>query len=145
VKTEPVQDLDEIYRVNLRAPYILTQALLPALQACQGQIIFMNSSAGMAKPGPNNGLYTIMKHGLRVLADSFRDAVNQDGIRVISFFPGRMATPMQARLFHLEGRPYRPELLIQPQDVVALLEQAVSLPRTVEVTDLQFRPMFKSY
>ncbi len=144
IGNEPVESLDEMYRVNLRAPFVLTQALLPALRSCQGQIVFINSSAGAAKSGANNGLYAAMKHGLRVLADSLRDDVNPDGVRVISFFTGRTATPMQAYVHQVVGRPDRPELLIQPEDMVILLKQALTLPRTVEVTDLHFRPLIKS-
>lgn len=145
IRTQPVEYLDELYRINLRAPYVLTQALLPALQSCQGQVVFINSSAGAAKSRANNGPYSATKHALRALADSLRDEVNPDGIRVISLFPGRTATPMQAHIYQLEGRPYQPELLVQPEDVASLLLQALALPRTVEVTDLHFRPLIKSY
>ena len=40
-------DLDANYRVNVRAPYILTQAMLPALKKSKGQIVFVNSTAGL--------------------------------------------------------------------------------------------------
>ena len=33
---------------NVRAAYLLTQALLPALKASQGQIVFINSTVGLA-------------------------------------------------------------------------------------------------
>ena len=144
VKTLPVENLDELYRITLRAPYVLTQAMLPALQACKGQIVFINSSAGVATAGVNNGAYAAMKHALRIFTDSLRGEVNPDGIRVISVFPGRTATPMQSYIHQIEGRPYQPELLVQPDDVVALLKDAITLPRTIEVTDLQFRPMVKT-
>ena len=145
IKSEPVDNLDELYRVLLRAPYLLTQALLPALRACQGQIVFINSSAGAAKPHASNGLYATIKHGLRALTDSLRDEVNQDGIRVVSLFPGRTATPMQAHVHDIESRPYKPELLIQPEDVFEILAQTLTIPRTVEITDIHFRPLVKSY
>ena len=145
IESEPVENLDEMYQINLRAPYVLVQAMLPALQSCQGQIVFINSSAGTAKSRANNGSYAAMKHALRALTDSLRDEVNPHGIRVISLFPGRTATPMQAYVHQLEGRPYQPELLIQPDNVADILKQALTLPRTVEVTDLHFRPLTKSY
>jgi len=37
-----------------------------------------------------------------------------------------------------------PELLLQPEDVAAVVLSAVSLPRTAEVTDINIRPMIKT-
>src|SRR5262245_41212117 len=77
----PVEELDLQYRVNVRAPYRLTQALLPALKASQGQIVFINSTAGTTARA-NVGQYAATKHALKALADSLRDEVNQSGVRV---------------------------------------------------------------
>jgi hypothetical protein len=43
----------------------------------------------------------------------------------------------------MEGKPYRPELLLQPGDVASVIVNALSLPRTAEVTDVSIRPMIK--
>ena len=132
-------DLDRQWNINLRAPYLLTQALLPLLKRSRGQVVFINSSAGVdAVPG--SGQYSATKHGLRALADSLRAEVNAYGIRVVSVFVGRTATPMQAAVHASEGRVYRPERLIQPEDVASLVVHALSLPPTVEVTALHLRP-----
>src|SRR5262245_60609828 len=37
-----VDDFDWQYRVNVRAPYAVTQALLPMLRSHRGQIVFIN-------------------------------------------------------------------------------------------------------
>ena len=138
----PVEDLDRQYHVNLRAPYLLTQRLLPMLKACQGQIVFINSTAGMcARAGV--GQYAATKHALRAVADSLRDEINIHGVRVLSVFLGRTATPMQAAVHHIEGRIYEPEHLIQPQDVASVILSAMRLPRTAEVTEISVRPLRK--
>lgn len=139
-----VEALDSQYRVNVRAPYVLTQRLLPTLRARQGQVVFVNSTAGLAARA-NIGPYAASKHALKAVADSLREEVNADGVRVLSLFLGRTATPMQAAVHGWEGRSYRPELLIQPQDVAAMVLHALSMPRSVEVTELSMRPMVKSY
>ncbi len=133
-------DLDEMYRVNLRAPYLLTKALLPLLVASQGQIVFINSSAGL-RGGADNILYAATKNALRSLADSIRDSVNSLGVRVLSVFPGRTATAMQERVHVFEGKSYDAQLLLQPSDVAAVVVNALMLPRTAEVTDIMVRPM----
>lgn len=135
-------DLDRQYRVNLRAPVVLTQALLPALRRAGGQVVFVNSSAGL-KASSSNALYAATKHGLKAVADGLRDEVNPEGVRVISVFAGRTATPLQAALHEWEGRPYRPELLLRPEDVVDVVLAALRLPRSGEVTDVSVRPMTK--
>jgi NAD(P)-dependent dehydrogenase (short-subunit alcohol dehydrogenase family) len=135
----PAHELDLQYRVNVRAPYHLTQALLPLLRASHGQVVFINSSAGL-RAGRTNGAYASTKHALRALADSLRDEVNADGVRVLSVYPGRMATPMQQALFAREGRAYDPARLLAPEDVAAMVVAVLSLPHRAEVTDISIRP-----
>ena len=120
------RDFDLQYRTNLLGPHLLTQALLPLILQSQGQIVFVNSSAGLTARA-NIGQFAATKHALKALADSLRDEVNRDGVRVLSVFPGRTATPNLERLHALEGRPYRPELLLQPGDVAAVVVNALCL------------------
>ena len=136
----PVEDFDRQYWTNVRAPYILTQALLPNVRACRGQIVFVNSSAGIHS-GRNVGAYAASKHALKAIADSLRAEVNDEGVRVTTVYPGRTATAMQARIHSAENKPYRPEELMQAEDVACMVLHALTLPRTAEVTDLSIRPM----
>jgi NADP-dependent 3-hydroxy acid dehydrogenase YdfG len=81
----------------------------------------------------------VSKHGLKGLADSLRTEVNGQ-VRVTSVFTGTTATPMQQSLHAAKGRVYAPESLIQPQDVASVVAHVLSLPLTVEVTDIHMRP-----
>jgi NADP-dependent 3-hydroxy acid dehydrogenase YdfG len=136
------EDFDLLYRTNVRSPYLLTQLLLPQLVANRGQVVFINSSAGLtARAGV--GQFSATKHALKALADSLRDEVNRDGVRVLSVYPGRTASPNQERVCAQEKRPYRPERLLQPEDVAAVVVNALCLPRTAEVTEIKIRPMLK--
>lgn len=140
-ESSPVEDLDRQYRVNTRVPYLLTQALLPSLISRQGQVLFVNSSTGFHLPRAGWVGYAASKHALRALADGLRDEVNRKGVRVITVYPGRTATPMQEEVHRYEGRPYDAERFLQPENVAAAAVNALSLPRTAEVTDLHIRPM----
>ncbi|MEO8393011.1 MAG: SDR family NAD(P)-dependent oxidoreductase [Chloroflexota bacterium] len=136
------ETFDWLYRVNVRAPFLLTQWLLPKLIKSQGQIVFINSSVVMqAKAGLAQ--YAATKQALKAVADSLRDEVNADGVRVLSIYPGRTATPMQARIFEQEGREYMPEKLTQPSDIADVVLNALLLPRSAEITDIHIRPMHK--
>ncbi|BAY24503.1 short-chain dehydrogenase/reductase SDR [Calothrix sp. NIES-2100] len=142
LQTSSVQELDLLYRVNVRAPYLLTQTLLPMLLSSSGQILFINSSV-INSPRANLGQYAATQHALKAIADSLREEVNVEQIRVINVFPGRTATPLQARIHEIEGKPYHPERLMQPDDVADVVINALSLPRTAEVTDINIRPFAK--
>ena len=132
------EELDSQYRVNLRAPFFLTRRLLPALKLSRGQIVFMNGSPQGATP--DAAMYAATKHGLRSFADSLRQEVNVHGVRVLTVYLGRTATPMQEAVHQYEGRTYQPQSLMQPADVAEMVLAAVSLRPDVEVTDLSLRP-----
>lgn len=143
LENSAIADFDLQYRVNVRAPYLLTQALLPMLLASQGQIVFVNSSAGL-NARANVGQYAASKFALKAIADSLREEVNAAGVRVLSIFPGRTASPMQAAIYQMEGRTYQSDNLLQPEDVAMTVVNALSLPRTAEVTDINIRPCKKT-
>ena len=142
VETAPVEELDRHYRVNVRVPYELTRNLLPDIKRQKGQIVFINSSVGLAGKA-DFSQYAATKHALKGFADSLRQEVNASDVRVLSVFVGRCATPMQAALYQRDSRKYLPNELLQPSDVAKAVLQSLSLPRTAETTDLQVRPMTK--
>jgi NAD(P)-dependent dehydrogenase (short-subunit alcohol dehydrogenase family) len=133
-----LRKIDAQYRVNVRAPYFLTSLLLPRLIARQGQVVFINSSAGLrSKAGI--AAYAASKHALRAIADALREEVNRSGVRVMSIYPGRTATPMQSELSRVEGVPYVPEKLLQPEDIAKVVFDVISLDRSAEITDIHVR------
>jgi NADP-dependent 3-hydroxy acid dehydrogenase YdfG len=136
-------DFDTQYQTNVRAPYVLTQALLPMLKVRRGQVVFINSSSGIAAK-PMTAQYDSTKHALKAIADSLRGEVNVHGVRVMSVYLGRTASEMQEKISRMEEKPYRPDLLLQPEDVASVILNALSLPRTAEVTDVHIRPMMKT-
>jgi len=143
VEDSTVEEFSRLMTVNVLAPFALTKQLLPEICANRGQIVFVNSSV-VNYPAPGTVTYAATKHALKGLADGLRQEVNALGVRVISVFPGRTATPLQASLCELEGREYVPCSLLQPEDVAAMVAQALALPLTAEVTDILIRPAIKS-
>ena len=144
VESGPPDELDRMYQVNVRAPYRLTQLLLPGLARSAGRVLFINSTAALRAPAGLGG-YCASRHSLRALADSLRDEVNARGILVTSIYLGRTATRHMAGIFQAERRPYRPELLLQPDDVADSVLYVLGLPPRAEVMDLTIRPALKSY
>jgi short-subunit dehydrogenase len=135
-----VEDFDLQYRANLRAPYRLTQHLLPMLRRSRGQIIFLNSSVAVNSKS-NVSQYAATKQGLKAVADSLRNELNDEGVRVLTVFAGSTATPMQEAIHRSDFKEYHPEYLLQPEDIAEMVIAAISLPRTAEVTEISIRPL----
>jgi NAD(P)-dependent dehydrogenase (short-subunit alcohol dehydrogenase family) len=134
--------LDRQLQVNLRAPWQLTRGLLPRLVAAKGWVVVLNSSIwGNARPGLAG--YAASKYALRAMTDALRAEVNPRGVRVLSVYPGRTASRMQAEASAAAGTPYAPERLLQPAEIATSVLSALGLPETAEITDLQIRPALK--
>ncbi|MEV5429335.1 SDR family oxidoreductase [Streptomyces sp. NPDC052701] len=125
--------------VNLIAPAELTRLFLPQLRVSQGHVVFVNSGAGLNAHAEWSA-YAASKHGLKALADSLRHEEHANGVRVTSVYPGRTASPMQARVHQQEGREYDPSKWIDPESVATTVLMALDLPRDAEVNDLTVRP-----
>jgi NAD(P)-dependent dehydrogenase (short-subunit alcohol dehydrogenase family) len=103
-------------------------------------VVVVNSSV-VNGPRPGVAAYAASKAGLRAFADCLRTEVSADGIRVLSIFPGRTATPMQRDRYEREGLEYRHERLMQPKDVADAV--LVAFGSSAEVTEIHLRPMHK--
>lgn len=143
IATAAVENFDRQFQTNVLGPFRLTQLLLPALIASQGQVIFANSSAGLTARA-DVSQYAATKHALKAVADSLREECNSAGVRVCSLFLGATATPMQAAIRAQQRRSYVPERIMQPKDVAAIVTAVLALPRTAEVTDVMMRPTTKT-
>ncbi len=139
VESAPIGDLDLQFAVNVRAPYLLTRRLLPALRARRGLVVFVNSTAGLGA-GAGSAAYAASKHALRAVADGLRAEVNADGVRVLSVYPGRTRGRMQREVCRGLGQRYDEERFLDPADVAAAIVDAAALPPSAEVYDLRLRP-----
>ncbi|WP_351223330.1 SDR family oxidoreductase [Streptomyces sp. NPDC002133] len=125
--------------VNLVAPAELTRLMLPQLRVVQGTVVFVNSGAGL-NAHAEWGAYAASKHGLKALADSLRQEEKPNGVRVTSVYPGRTASPMQAKVHQQEGKEYDGSQWIDPDSVATTILTALDLPRDAEINDLTVRP-----
>lgn len=142
-ETSPVADFDSQYEANVRAPYILTQLLLPLLRETFGQIVFVNSSITRAFNTAGRGSYAATQHAVHAMTNALRDEVNEFGVRVTTIFPGTTATQRQLDLHAVSGKRYDPDRMLQPDDVAEAVLFALTMSGTAEITDLYLRPMLK--
>ena len=134
-----IGNLDVQYRINVRAPYLLTQKLLPTITKSKGQIVFVNSTAGLSS-WENNSQYSASKHALRAIADSLRKEVASSGVKVMSVFPGATDTPMQKQVQQMEGNEYDPDIFLTASEVASTIITSISLPQNSMVTEITIRP-----
>jgi NADP-dependent 3-hydroxy acid dehydrogenase YdfG len=142
--TEPgsleTDGFDLLFDVNVRAPYLLTQGVMPLLARGKGQIIFLNSSV-VRSPGQGIAAFKATQHAVQGLVEGLRRDLNQRGIRVSSLFPGRVATPRMRRIYAKHKQAYRPEMLLRADDVAKVVVALSELPRRFEVTDVHLRSL----
>ncbi|WP_329123195.1 SDR family oxidoreductase [Streptomyces sp. NBC_01465] len=124
---------------NLVSPAELTRLFLPQLRMAQGHVVYVNSGAGL-EAHAQWGAYAASKHGLKALADSLRHEEHENGVRVTSVYPGRTASPMQAKVHSQEGKEYDASKWIDPESVATTILMAIDLPRDAEVNNLTVRP-----
>lgn len=127
-----------MFDVNVRAPYLLTQGLMPLVERAGGQVIFLNSSV-VQGAGQGVAAYKASQHALQGFTDGLRQDLNRRGIRVSSLFPGRTATPRMRRIYAHEGKPYKPAVLLSARDVAQVVLALTQLPPRLEVTDVHLR------
>ncbi len=116
---------------NLTAPFFLTNKLLQ-LMSEKGHIFFINSVAGK-QTFPDWSSYCASKFGLKAFADSFRQEVAPQGIKVTSIYPASVDTPMQDSLPYDWDR----SKMLQVDDVARAIIFCYSQPDSVVIKDLE--------
>lgn len=95
---------DEQLDVNLRAPFVLTRALLPSMRAAKaGRFVFIGSISGtLGSPGA--AAYAASKWGLTGFVKSLAEELSDSGLMACAVLPGSIDTDM------LKGAPFAPRM-----------------------------------
>lgn len=133
----PVHHFDETMAVNVRGVFLMTRAVLPDMKGRgRGHIVNIASLAGR-NPVPGGAVYAASKHAVLGFSKSLLLEVRRHGIRVIAVCPGSVVTPFFDKAgMELEN----PESKLQPDDVAAVVLQALELPDRATVSELDIRP-----
>jgi len=123
--------------VNVTGAVALTLALLPALRAARGQVVFINSGSGL-NVSPGLAAYSSSKFALRAFADSLR--ADEPALRVCSIHPGRVDTEMQRDLVAYEGGQYDPTKFLTPQTVAGAVAGVLATPADAHTHQVVIRP-----
>ena len=106
----------EVMHVNLTAPFVLTQVLLPLLNnSADASIVFTSSGVGRVGRAYWGG-YAVSKFGIEGLSQVLADETSEAGrIRVNCVNPGRTRTAMRRAAYPAED----PASLPPPEEIVA--------------------------
>ena len=122
----PMSDFDELFAVNVRAPYALTRAAVPHLPP-GSSIVFVGSNlTRIGKPGA--AAYAASKAAVESLTRTLAVELGSAGIRVNAVSPGTTRTHMTAANFEDEAR-HRQLVAMSP---VGFLGEPDDIARTIE-------------
>jgi NAD(P)-dependent dehydrogenase (short-subunit alcohol dehydrogenase family) len=144
------EDLRKQFDVNVLGQVAVTQALLPALRAAHGRLVFVSSVGGrvaMAFTAP----YAASKYALEAIGDALRVELRTSNVQVALIEPGSVATPIWEKTREVEEKMTIPASLqreyghvpaamaktikstasrgVPPEQVAATIETALSAKR----------------
>lgn len=139
IKTR-VEDWDQTFRVNLRAPMVLSQLVLPTLMGKKaGAIINIGSIAGKAGQA-DTAAYSASKAGLIAFSESLYEEVREYGIKVAVILPGFVDTPLIP-----PNRKLDRSKMIRPEDIARAVFFVLTCPPSCCPVEITVRPQRTPY
>ena len=104
----PAKGFDKVLDINVKAPFMLTQALLPRLRAAASaedpaRVVMIGSIDGIRVPVGDNFSYSASKAGVHMLARHLAHFVVGDHITVNTIAPGPFESKMMAYMLDVPG------------------------------------------
>lgn len=116
-----VEEFDQCFAVNVRAPFILCRAFLPGMVARKwGRVVNIGSSSAFSG-FKHTAIYCASKHALLGLSRALFDEMRSQNVRVISLHPGSIRTEMGARVPEQDFSTF-----LDPADVAKYLVFVIS-------------------
>jgi NAD(P)-dependent dehydrogenase (short-subunit alcohol dehydrogenase family) len=84
---------EEHININLRAPYILVQKLVPGMAERGHGVVVNLSTVAATTPAKTGGIYGASKAGVELLTRVWADEFGRSGVRVNAVQPGPAETP----------------------------------------------------
>ena len=116
IKDYDPEDWMKVMQVNLNAPFMLTQVLLPLLLKAEDASLIFTSDAVGRKGKAYWGAYAVSKFGLEGLMQVLADELDSSNIRVNSIDPGPTRTRMRKIIFPGED----PETIKPPEALMPI-------------------------
>lgn len=141
-------DLDDMFRVNVKSAVYGMQAALPHFKVRgTGQLVNVSSMLGRVPYVPSRSAYSAAKHALNALTTNLRMELRDayPGIHVTTILPGVVATEFGLNARH-GGVDSRALPGAQPVDEVArIIADAIASPRAEVYTRPEYHRMAAAY
>ena len=126
-------DLDDLWAINVKAPYRLIRTALPHLKKTgRGRVINIASTDAKRYRGGVSIGYAMTKHALLALTQAVRFAGWDDGVRATAICPGAIDTQL---IDGIPGVTPKAERL-HPETVAEMVAFLLSLPNQASVPEL---------
>ncbi len=142
LESDPGQ-VKEMLAVNIFGVYLVTRLMLP-LMSRGGDVVNISSVAGL-KYSPGFAMYSASKFAVKAFSEALRNEVQEQGVRVLTLYPGMTQTPMVqgftgagAPLAVQEGRE-----LISPQEVAQAVVYALKQPSSLAINEIVIQPSWQ--
>ena len=144
--TDDLTRWEKMYEINVMGSARMTQALLPALRASKGTIIFVTSTAAEAAYEGGGG-YCGVKAAERSMAGALRLELNGEPVRVCEISPGMVHTE-EFSLVRFDGDQARADAVyagvpepLTAEDIADAIAWIASRPAHVNIDRLVIRPL----
>ena len=125
-------DFERVFAVNVRAPFLLTRALAPAMAARGwGRIVNVGSSSAYAG-FRDTALYCASKHALLGLSRATHDELRDRGVRTFCISPGSIKTEMGR---HVPRQLW--ETFLEPAEVAEYVCFAIAFDSTLVTEEVR--------
>ena len=138
-RTAPA-DFEAQLAVNLRAPFLMARAFLPAMRARGGRLITIGSIADH-RAFPENAAYAAAKYGLRGLHEVLREEYRGTGVRCTLLSPGPTDTAVWDPV-DPDNRPgFVPRhAMLRPEDVAEAVLWVATRPAHLDIECVRLGP-----
>tara|TARA_B100000579_G_scaffold433932_1_gene453673 strand:+ start:264 stop:980 length:717 start_codon:yes stop_codon:yes gene_type:complete len=124
-KDNEMKDIEDLWKVNVMGPWILTKDAWKYLSSNNsGRIIVLVSMSGKRSKGSLAG-YSMSKFALMSICQTMRNEGWHKGIRVTAICPGWVNTDMAKEI-----NKFPKEAMTQPNDIAKLCSNLLELPNS---------------
>lgn len=135
---------DRMVATNLLGTLYVTHAALPHLLERKGTVVQISSTSGRIASAMG-GVYAATKFGVNAFAESLRQEVTEQGVRVVTIEPGMVDTELADHISDDGIREMAKKMAgsmrtLRAEDVAAAVLYAVGQPDHVAVNEILLRP-----
>jgi NAD(P)-dependent dehydrogenase (short-subunit alcohol dehydrogenase family) len=128
-----LEEWETIFAVNVTAPFLLTQRLVPKMVSGSSIVNILSITAKTGFPGWSS--YSMSKFALEGFSQAVREEVRPRGIRVLNIYPAATNT----EIWDAVRSEWRREKMLLPEEIADAVAYALSRPADVAVENIDLQ------